>query len=240
LEKTQLDTYSDQVYLSYLMGYDAVQLIMPKEKLEDALPSSEGWRTTISATKEEVNQRADVQRQSVNLKIAEINMKQTKAEQLPVVNFEGYLGATNFTNRFNPVTNWYGSSFLGVNIRYPIFGSGEKKAQLEQARFQFENEKETLRKLQQQAYYETINSNNKTAYAAKMVELQRSKLKVQEEKITIVRNRLEEGRALPQDLLNEETKLAEIRKDLYQYARDYMTALPELRKSLGKSPASKQ
>ena len=36
LEKTQLDTYSDQVYLSYLMGYDAVQLIMPKEKLEDA------------------------------------------------------------------------------------------------------------------------------------------------------------------------------------------------------------
>lgn len=75
-----------------------------------------------------------------------------------------------------------------------------EKAQLEQARFQFENEKETLRKLQQQAYYETINSNNKTAYAAKMVELQRSKLKVQEEKITIVRNRLEEGRALPQDL----------------------------------------
>lgn len=127
LEKTQLDTYSNQVYLSYLMGYDSVQLIMPKEKLEDALPSSEGWRTTISATKEEVNQRADVQRQSVNLKIAEINMKQTKAEQLPVVNFEGYLGATNFTNRFNPVTNWYGSSFLGVNIRYPIFGSGEKK-----------------------------------------------------------------------------------------------------------------
>jgi outer membrane protein TolC len=238
LEKTQLDTYSDQVYLSYLMGYDSVQLIMPKEKLEDALPSSEGWRTTISATKEDVNQRADVQRQTVNMKIAEINVQQTKAEQLPVVNFEGYLGATNFTNRFNPVTNWYGSSFLGVNIRYPIFGSGEKKAQLEQARFQFENEKETLRKLQQQAYYETIN--NKTAYAAKMVELQRSKLKVQEEKITIVRNRLEEGRALPQDLLNEETKLAEIRKDLYQYARDYMTALTELRKSLGKSPASKQ
>ena len=160
LEKTQLDTYSDQVYLSYLMGYDAVQLIMPKEKLEDALPSSEGWRTTINVTKEEVNQRADVQRQSVNMKIAEINVKQTKAEQLPVVNFEGYLGATNFTNRFNPFTNWYGSSFLGLNIRYPIFGSGEKKAQLEQARFQYENEKETLRKIQQQAYYETINSNN--------------------------------------------------------------------------------
>ena len=73
-----------------------------------------------------------------------------------------------------------------------------------------------------------------------MVELQRSKLKVQEEKITIVRSRLEEGRALPQDLLNEETKLAEIRKELYLYARDYMTALTELRKSLGKSPASKQ
>lgn len=240
LEKTKLDLYSDQVYLSYLMGYDAVQLIMPKEKLEDALPSASGWQTTITDLKADASQRPDILRQSVNMKIAEINVKQTKAEQLPVVNFEGYLGATNFTYRFNPITNWYGSSFLGVNIRYPIFGSGEKKAQLEQARFQYENEKETLRKLQQQAYYEAINSNNKTAYAAKMLDLQRSKLKVQEEKINIVRSRLEEGRALSQDLLTEETKLAEIRKDLYQYARDYMTALTELRKSLGKSPASKE
>lgn len=240
LEKTKLDMYSDQVYLSYLMGYDTVQLITPKEKLEDALPSADGWHTTINDTKADVSQRPDILRQTVNMKIAEINVKQTKAEQLPVVNFEGYLGATNFTYRFNPITNWYGSSFLGVNIRYPIFGSGEKKAQQEQARFQFENEKETLRKLQQQAYYEAINSNNKTSYAAKMLELQRSKLKVQEEKINIVRSRLEEGRAVPQDLLNEETKLAEIRKDLYQYARDYMTALTELRKSLGKSLASNQ
>jgi outer membrane protein TolC len=240
LDKAGLDMYSDQVYLSYMMGYDSVQLIMPKEKLQDALPNNNGWQTTIKGDGQELLQRPDIQTQQLNMKIAEINMQQTKAGQLPVVNFEGYLGANNFTYRFNPLTNWYGSSFLGLSIRYPVFGSGEKKAQLEQAKLQFENEKESLRKLKQQAYYEAINNNNRTSYYAKMLDLQRSKLKVQEEKIAIVRSRLEEGRALSRDLLDEETRLAEIRKDFYQNARDYMTALTELRKSLGKSPASNQ
>jgi hypothetical protein len=39
---------------------------------------------------------------------------------------------------------------------------------------------------------------------------------VQEEKIEVVRSRLGEGRALPQDLLEEETKLSETRDKTVQ------------------------
>ena len=239
LEHTNMDVYSAQVYLSYMMGYDKVQLILPKEKLTEMLPASSaaGWHTTIREPSDP-SLRPDVQEQSINAKIAQINMQQTRAGQLPTVNFEGYLGANNFSYRFNPFTNWYGNSFLGLSVRYPIFGGGEKKSQLEQSRLQYENEKESLRKLQQQAYYEVVSSSTRAAYNARLLGLQQSRIAVQEEKISIVRTRLQEGRALSQDLLVEETRLAEIRKDYYQYAHDFLSTLVEYRKVSGKSPAS--
>lgn len=239
LEHTRMDVYSTQVYLSYMMGYDKVQLILPKEKLEDGV-SVPLKKMGTAEPPADITGRPDIEEQGVNLKIAEINMQQVRAEQLPTVSFEGYLGANNFTYRFNPFTNWYGNAFLGLSIRYPVFGSGEKKSQQEQARLQFENEKENLRKLTQKAYYEVVNSSTKLSYNARLMGLQQERVKVQEDKINIVRNRLQDGRALPQDLLNEETRLAEIRKDYYQYAHDYLSSLVEYRKASGKSPASNQ
>lgn len=239
LEHTRMDVYSTQVYLSYMMGYDKVQLILPKEKLEDGVSGPLKKMGTVEPPAD-VTGRPDIEEQGVNLKIAEINMQQVRAEQLPTVSFEGYLGANNFTYRFNPFTNWYGNAFLGLSIRYPVFGSGEKKSQQEQARLQFENEKENLRKLTQKAYYEVVNSSTKLSYNARLMALQQERVKIQEDKINIVRNRLQDGRALPQDLLNEETRLAEIRKDYYQYAHDYLSSLVEYRKASGKSPASNQ
>jgi outer membrane protein len=236
LDQARVDMYGAQVYLSYVMGYDSVQLILPKEKLADMLPSMDPWQSRAT---EDPSNRPDVQAQLINAKIAEINMQQTRAGQLPVVNFEGYLGANNFSYRFNPFANWYGNSFLGLSVRYPVFNGGEKKSQLEQARIQYDQEKENLRKLRQQAYYEVVNSGNKASRGAKLLALQKDRIGVQEEKIAIVRSRLGEGRALAQDLLNEEARMAEIRKDYYQYAHDYLAALVELRKSSGKSPAPK-
>lgn len=236
LDRSRMDIYDAQVYLSYVMGYDSIQLILPKEKLADMLPATDQW---LGKMEDDLSGRPDVQAQSVNAKIAAVNVQQTRAGQLPVVNFEGYLGANNFSYRFNPFANWYGNSFLGLSVRYPVFNGGEKKSQLEQARIQYEQEKEGLRKLRQQAYYEVVNSRNKVSHGAKLLALQQERIGVQEEKIAIVRSRLGEGRALAQDLLNEEARLAEIRKDYYQYAHDYLAALVELRKRSGKSPAPK-
>jgi outer membrane protein TolC len=241
-EKIGLDIFSAQIYLSYMMGYDTLQLILPKESLTAEGGTSKilrGWEL-IGTDKNAIGVRPDVQEQKINTKIAEIELQQSKAGRLPVLSFEGYLGVNNFTYNFNPVTGYYGNSFLGLSLRYPIYGGGEKKTQIVQSEIQLEQQKENVRKLEQQAFYEIVNSANKVEYQAKQVGLQQQRIKIQDEKISLVKTRLEAGRALPRDLLDEETRLMEIKKNYYQNLHDLLVANVEFRKALGKSPAPNQ
>ncbi|HLO81216.1 MAG TPA: TolC family protein [Chitinophagaceae bacterium] len=235
-ETIGLDLFNAQVYLSYMMGYDSVQLILPKETL--TLPAQVRNTEQISSLQSVVEQRPDVQEQKINADVAALQLEQTKAGRLPTINLEGFLGANNYTFNFNPITGWYGNAFVGLSVRYNLFNSGEKKSQIEQSRIELEQQKENLRKLQQQAYYEILNARRKIDNQVKQVDLQQQRLKVQEEKIEIVRSRLQEGRALPQDLLEEETKLSEIRDKLYQNLHDCLVAVAEYNRASGKNPAA--
>ncbi len=235
-ETIGLDLYNAQVYLSYVMGYDSVQLILPKETL--TLPAQVRNTEQISSLQSVVEQRPDVQEQKINADVAALQLEQTRAGRLPTINLEGFLGANNYTFNFNPITGWYGNAFVGLSIRYNLFNSGEKKSQIEQSRIELEQQKENLRKIQQQAYYEILNARRKIDNQVKQVDLQQQRLKVQEEKIGIVRSRLQEGRALPQDLLEEETKLSEIRDKLYQNLHDCLVAVAEYNRASGKNPAA--
>jgi outer membrane protein len=232
-ETIGLDLFNAQVYLSYMMGYDSIQLILPKESL--TLPAEVRKTEQVTSLQAVVEQRPDVQEQKINTEVAELQLEQSRAGRLPSINLEGFLGANNFTFNFNPVTGWYGNAFIGLSIRYNLFNSGEKKNQIEQSRIELEQQKENVRKLEQQAYYEILNSRRKIETQIKQVDLQQQRLKVQEEKIGIVRSRLQEGRALPQDLLEEETKLSEIRDKLYQNMHDCLIAVAEYNKATGKN-----
>lgn len=234
-ETIELDLFSAQVYLSYMMGYDTLQLILPKESL--TVPGEIRTKETTAALNTVIEQRPDVQEQKINVEVAALDMEQSRAGRLPTVNFEGFLGANNYTFNFNPLTGWYGNAFLGVSIRYNLFNSGEKKSQIEQSRIEWEQQKENVRKLEQQAYYEILNARKKIETLLKQVDLQQQRLKVQEEKIEIVRSRLGEGRALPQDLLEEETKLSETRDKLYQNMHDCLVAVAEYNRASGKNPS---
>lgn len=235
-ETIGLDLFNAQVYLSYMMGYDSVQLIVPKETL--TLPAQVRNTEQIGSLHSVVELRPDVQEQKINADVAALQLEQTKAGRLPTINLEGFLGANNYTFNFNPITGWYGNAFVGLSIRYNLFNSGEKKSQIEQSRIELDQQKENLRKLQQQAYYEILNARRKIDTQVKQVDLQQQRLKVQEEKIEIVRARLQEGRALPQDLLEEETKLTEIRDRLYQNLHDCLVAVAEYNRASGKNPAA--
>jgi outer membrane protein TolC len=230
-ETIGMDIFNAQVYLSYMIGYDTVQLIVPKEKL--TMP-----RATIMETGDigqEIALRADVQEQKLNNQISALELKQTRASRLPSLNLEGFVGGNTFTNKFNPFTNWYGNAFIGLVFRYPIFSGGESRSKIEQREIQYQQQQQNLRRLQQQAYYEILNKRTTAEQRMKQAGIEQERLRIQEEKISIVRDRLTEGRALAQDLLEEETRLAEIRDNLYLRIHDYMVAMAELRRASGKN-----
>lgn len=56
-------------------------------------------------------------------------IKSVKDKAIPTLSFQGFLGANQFTNNFNPVESgsWFGNSFVGIQAKIPILGDEDKR-----------------------------------------------------------------------------------------------------------------
>ena len=233
-ERIEQDILTAQVNLSSIMGYDTLVLVDPKERLMDvpALRDS-SWMREDDAP-DAAESRPELAEQKVNLQISNLQLDSKRADRLPKLNFEGFLGANHFNSTFNPFQNWYGNSFLGLSLRWPLFRGGATRYEIDQAVIQTEQQTNAIRKLRQQYYYELVNSRRALTYQWKLVRLQRERIAIREERLGLVKSRLQEGRATAQDLLEEETQLLREQDALYQQLHDFLTARLAYNKARGR------
>lgn len=225
MQKSEQDIFSARVYLSYMIGYDSLFLIDPIESLESFASAETGnLIDPLEKLKEAEEARPEILEEKINLQISELELSRKKADRLPVLNFEGYLGANHFSYNFSPFTSWYGNSFLGLSLRWPIYSGDEKKQVVEQSKIQVEQQKNTVRKARQQVYYDLVNTQNNVSYQGRLYSIQQEKIQVQEERIGIIRNRLQEGRATAQELLDGETAMAKEQDALFRIQYDLLVA----------------
>lgn len=233
-EKSEQDIFSARVYLSYMIGYDSLVLIDPVESLDAyATQQSSTLNNPLEKLTSTEEARPEIIEEKINLQISELELSRKKADRLPVLNFEGFLGANHFSYNFNPLTSWFGNSFLGLSLRWPIYSGDEKKQVVEQSKIQVEQQKNTLRKARQQVYYDLVNAQNNAAYQGRLYSIQQERIQVQEERIGIIRNRLQEGRATAQELLEGETALAKEQDTLFRIQYDLLVARLEKEKAGG-------
>ena len=122
MQKSEQDIFSARVYLSYMIGYDSLVLIDPIESLESFASEETGnLIDPLEKLKEAEEARPEILEEKINLQISELELSRKKADRLPVLNFEGYLGANHFSYNFSPFTSWYGNSFLGLSLRWTIY-----------------------------------------------------------------------------------------------------------------------
>jgi hypothetical protein len=233
-EKIEQDILTGQVNLSALLGYDSLLLITPSERLMEvpALRDST-WMSEIDAA-EGAENRPELEEEKINLDIKNLELDSKKAERLPKLNFEGFLGANHFNQQFNPFMNWYGNSFLGLSLRWPLYKGGATRYEVDQAGIQAEQQTNTVRKLRQQFYYDLVKTRQNLAYQWKLVHLQKERIAIREDRITLVKSRLQEGRARPQDLLDEDTQLLLEQDTLYRQLHDFLVARIAYNKARGK------
>ncbi len=208
LEQLALEIFTAQGNISYLLGYDTLVLIEPRESLMD-LPlggiNPEGLDRAIS---DKENPMPEVEVERVKASISNLELERVKAERLPVVNLEGYLGSSNFTNRFQPFTNWYGNSFLGLSLRWPIYDGGERKKRMDQAAILLEQQVNTVRKTEHKVYFDRLQARNELKNRQAMMSVRQEMVGVAMDRVEIIRSRLQEGRATVKELLDAEAMLA--------------------------------
>ena len=139
----------------------------------------------------------------------ELLEQQQKSERLkftPAIGFEGFLGANQYTDTFNPFLSgsWYGSSYLGLSLRFQIISGSSTKNRVNQLKLEAKALKSTLED-------ETNNVSNKSLMLAeeiKQIEYQAGLLKqniaLYEENLSLNQDRLDKGQINAYDLLTDE------------------------------------
>jgi outer membrane protein len=140
---------------------------------------------------------------------AELLEQQKKSERMkhtPTVGFEGFLGASQYADTFNPLLSdsWYGSSYLGLSLRFQILSGSSTKNRVSQLKLEQKGLKSKLED-------ETNSFSNKSLLLMEEIkqieyqtELSKQNIMLYEENLSLNKDRFEKGQINAYDLLTDE------------------------------------
>jgi outer membrane protein TolC len=168
-----------------------------------------------------------------------LQQESEKSKYSPTLNLKGFLGANQYTNNFNPVQSgtWFGLSYIGLNIKFPLLFGEDKQRKLKQ--LQLQSFQSTLQ------LQEKISELEKDAAAARIKMLRinsnlatlKENISLTEESIAIFQDRVKEGQETASTLNTEEASLQSLTAEyelnkiqLWIYWLDYLKASGQLYK----------
>jgi outer membrane protein len=142
----------------------------------------------------------------IRSELLEQQQKSEKLKHTPTVGFEGFLGANQYTDTFNPLLSgsWYGSSYLGLSLRFQILSGSSTKNRVSQLKLEQKSLKSRLED-------ETNNVSNKSLMLSEEIKqieyqtaLSRKNIALYEENLSLNKERFEKGQINAYDLLTDE------------------------------------
>jgi outer membrane protein len=192
----------EKIYMSFLTGISLETLLDGKfdfspfsdevlkngntDPLFDSIPSVKSLRL-----------RAD---------LLEQQQRSEKMKHIPTIGFEGFIGANQYTDTFNPFLSdsWYGSSYLGLNLRFQILSGSSTKNRVAQLKLEQKGLKSRLED-------ETNNISNKNLLLSEEIRqieyqtgLSKKNIALYEENLSLNQDRFDKGQINAYDLLTEE------------------------------------
>jgi outer membrane protein TolC len=140
---------------------------------------------------------------------ADLLGQQQKSERMkhtPTIGFEGFLGANQYTDTFNPFLSgsWYGSSYMGLSLRFQILSGSSTKNRVNQLRLEEKGLKSTLED-------ETNSVRNKSLLLTEEIRqieyqagLSKQNIRLYEENLSLNQDRFDKGQINAYDLLTDE------------------------------------
>ncbi|MBN1791898.1 MAG: TolC family protein [Bacteroidales bacterium] len=140
---------------------------------------------------------------------AELLEQQKQSERMkhtPTIGFEGFLGANQFTDTFNPILSdsWYGSSYVGLSFRFQILSGSSIKNRVNQLKLE-------VKGLQYSLDDEMNSVSNKILLLMEEIKqieyqagLSKQNIKLLEENLSLNQDRFDKGQINAYDLISDE------------------------------------
>jgi outer membrane protein TolC len=192
----------EKIYMAFLTGISLETLL---DGSFDFSPFAEG-RLKAAINDPLPDSIPSVRSLRLRTELLEQQQKSERMKSTPTIGFEGFLGANQYTDAFNPFLSgsWYGSSYLGLSLRFRIISGSSTKNRVNQLKLEAKALKSTLED-------ETNNISNKSLLLAeeiRQIEYQAGLLKqniaLYEENLSLNQDRLDKGQINAYDLLNDE------------------------------------
>ncbi len=204
----QTQTFITRAYLKFYLGLPENDSILLIDNLGSLIQQKEN--KNLLALPFDVGENIDYLSMEKQKEIAMLQVKLAKAAYMPSLNAFANIQTQAQRNQwdfFNPKTQWDFSGFFGINMAIPIFSSGQRHAQLKQAKIAYSQmgvlEEQTKSQLEIQ--FRTFRSNYSNA-----VSVYGNKLKNRKLAEKIYRKTSEKyvrGMASSLDLLNTHNQL---------------------------------
>jgi outer membrane protein TolC len=171
---------------------------------------------------------------------SEVAVKQIKSEQakyLPTLSLNGYLGANQYTNNLDPTApnSWFGLSYIGIDLKYPLLFGEDKKKKIRQLRLQSSQYLQQKEDKTAQYDKDAITAKIKMQQILSELQTQEENITLSIESISIFQDRVSEGQESASNLNIEEVDFQKLdadyrgnRKQYWLYFLDYLRATGRL------------
>jgi outer membrane protein len=140
---------------------------------------------------------------------AELLDQQQQSERMkhkPTIGFEGFLGANQFTDTFNPFLSgsWYGSSYLGLSLRFQILSGSSTKNRVSQLKLEEKGLKLRLEDEINSVSNKSLLLNEEIRLIKYQAGLSKKNIALYEENLSLNKDRFDKGQINAYDLLTDE------------------------------------
>ena len=211
--------YEQQInMIKYMLDISLSDTIILTEEAEASLISEQP--TPMSDFSDHIDIRMLEQQKEVNL----MNQKVINNGYLPSLSLTGQLACQGmrdeFKNYFNnsPESKWYGSSYLGATLSFPIFDGLEKQAKSRQARLDYQKTEILLEDTKEQFMVNYLNAMNNYQNNKSNVDRQKKNIELAIKVYEETALKYKEGLTSMSNLLQDEMSLSSAQAS-------YLTAL---------------
>jgi outer membrane protein TolC len=191
---------------------------------------------TAPVAPQEGNIRPELAAEQINAELAKLNQATESSRYRPTVNLQGYLGTQGFNPNFGQAldpSQWYGNSYIALQIALPIFNGFDTDSRIQKERLREQQAQFRQSELKRQFEYEAGQALNTLNQAWKILQVRIENLIVAQESLRLVGLRKSEGRALPREILDADAKLAQVQEQELQAYFDYLNARLDYEKATG-------
>jgi len=193
---------SEKIYMSFLTGISLENLL---DGTFDFSPFSDE-SLMIRSTDIQPDSIPSVKSLRLRVELLEQQQKSERMKNTPTVGFEGFLGANQYTDTFNPVLSgsWYGSSYFGLSFRFQIFSGSSTKNRVNQLKMEHKGLKYRLSDEINSVCNKSLLLKEEIRQIEFQAGLSKQNIALYEENLSLNQDRFDKGQINAYDLLTDE------------------------------------